>query len=235
MSKRSIAAVLAAAITGATFIIASPAHAETCLTLPATTGVTIELAGQEVRVPSTSGVAVCVEPGGLPGLPRVNQGSTSTDVVLGGGSGSGGYVSVRYTIDGASTDHRAPIPGTGPGNDVCVASVGTDTRDDCLAKVTFDDDDIIPTLPPTPTVPPVPTVSPGPLPTLPPTPTVPPVPTVPPLPTLPPIPEDVCAGPRICLSTLPEEIPFIIERVIQQVRDRIEDLIGPCQVDILCI
>lgn len=207
MTKRSIAGLLAAACAGTTLLVASPARAESCLTLPSTTGVTLEVAGQEVRIPATSGVAVCVEPGGLPGLPRVDQGGASTDVILvGGGSGTSGYVAVRYTLDGAPTEHRVPIPGTGPGSDICLASIGTDTRDDCLVKATFDDD-IIPTIPPTPTVPPTPTLPPiptaPPLPTLPPTPTVPPVPTVPPIPTVPPTPspEPICISrpPRLCV------------------------------------
>ena len=189
MKRRSIAGLLAAAIVGTTLLVASPARAESCLTLPATTGITIEVAGQEVRVPSTSGVAVCIELGGLPGLPRVDQGGSTDVILVGGGSGSAGYVAVRYTVDGAATEHRAPIPGTGPGSDICLASIGTDTRDDCLAKVTFDDE-IIPTLPPTPTVPPIPTIPP--IPTVPPLPTVSPepLPTVPPLPT--PEPDPYC-------------------------------------------
>lgn len=198
-TRRTIAGAVAAAAVAGNMLFASPAHAESCISLPATTGITIEVAGEEVRVPSTSGVAVCVELGGLPGLPRVDQGATSTDVIIvGGGSGSGGYVAVRYTLDGASTEHRAPIPGTGPGSDICAASVGIDTRDDCLAKVTFDDD-IIPTLPPTPTMPPVPTIPP--IPTVPPLPTVSPepLPTVSPEPLPTPEPDPYCPLIDICV------------------------------------
>ncbi|HEX2293904.1 MAG TPA: hypothetical protein VHN37_01195 [Actinomycetota bacterium] len=221
MTKRSIAGLLAAAVVGGTLLVAGPAHAESCVSLPSTTGVTIEVAGQEVRVPATSGVAVCIELGGLPGLPRVDQRSTSTDVILvGGGSGGAGYVAVRYTIDGAATEHRAPIPGTGPGSDVCAVSVGLDTRDDCLVKVTFDDE-VIPSLPPTPTVPPVPT--------LPPIPTVPPLPTVSPepLPTVPPVetppPDPFCPARDVCVpyggSLLQESYDVLVERIRDLVRN----------------
>lgn len=204
MPKRAVVGALITAVVGANFVLAGPARAETCVPLPPTTGITIEVAGQEVRVPSTSGVAVCVEPGGLPGLPRVDHGPTSTDVILvGGGSGAGGYVVVRYTLDGAPGEHRVSIPGTGPGSDLCAASIGVATRADCLAKVTFDDDilDDIPTLPPTPTVPPVPTI--------PPLPTVPPVPTVSPepLPTVSPEPLPTVSPEPICLSRPPLCVP----------------------------
>ena len=199
MTKRSIAGLLAAGAVATTLLVASPARAESCLTLPPTSGVTIEVAGQKVRVPATSGVAVCLELGGLPGLPRVDQGPTSTDLILvGGGSGTAGYVAVRYTLDGTATEHRTPIPGTGPGSDVCAASVGIDTRDDCVVKVTFDDD-IIPTIPPTPTVPPVPTVPP--IPTVPPLPTVSPepLPTVSPEPLPTPEPDPYCMFGTVCV------------------------------------
>ena len=229
MHTRSIAGVVAAVIGGATFLIASPAHAETCVPLPPTTGATLEVAGQEVRIPSTSGVAVCVEPGGLPGLPRVHQGPTSIDVVVGAGSGGAGYVAVRYTVDGSATEHRVPIPGTGPGSEVCAASVGTDTRDDCLAKLTTDDDitDIIPTVPPTPTLPPTPTV--------PPTPTLPPTPTVPPTPTLPPTPEpDPFCHRSTCIpyggSILQEPYDGLQEFLtdtIQRLRDEAMEILFP--------
>lgn len=229
MTKRSIAGLLAAAAVGTTLLVASPAHAESCVTLPPITGVTLEVAGQEVRVPATSGVAVCVEPGGLPGLPRIDQGPTSTDVILvGGGSGTAGYVAVRYTLDGSATEHRVPIPGTGPGSDVCAASVGTDTRDDCLVKATFDDD-VIPTLPPTPTVPPVPSI--------PPIPTVPPLPTVSPepLPTVPPVetpsPDPFCPVRNACLPYGGSILQETYDNILQFLRDIVRDPPLPFCID----
>ncbi|MDQ4025325.1 MAG: hypothetical protein M3217_07530 [Actinomycetota bacterium] len=152
----AIAAAVAVPLTAGT------AQAESCVTLPGTTGATIEAGGQTIRVPATSGVAVCVEPGGLPGLPRVETGGTATSVILGAGSSSSGYVAVRYTLDGNSNEISVPIPGGGGGSERCLASVGSPARWDCDVKVSVDE---LPTLPPTPTLPPV---SPEPLPTLPP-------------------------------------------------------------------
>lgn len=167
MSKRFIAAVVVAVVGAATFLVASPALAETCLPLPPTTGATLEVVGQDIRIPATSGVAVCVEPGGLPGTPRVDSDAGATSLVVSGGSNTPGHVLVRYSIDGVPAEQRVPIPGTGPGTETCIASVGEAPRDDCLLfELTIDD---VPTIPPTPTTGPPPTVS--------------PVPTVPPLPT----------------------------------------------------
>ncbi|MDQ3915926.1 MAG: hypothetical protein M3323_11480 [Actinomycetota bacterium] len=168
LGNLAVLGVIAAA--AAVPLTAGTAQAESCVTLPGTTGATIEAAGQKVRVPSTSGVGACVEPGGLPGLPRVDSGGTATSVVLGAGSSASGYVVVRYTLDGSPSEVRVPIPGGGGGSETCLASVGAPARADCLVKVSVDE---IPTLPPTPTLPPVspeplPTVSPEPLPTVPP-------------------------------------------------------------------
>jgi hypothetical protein len=157
-----LAATAAIAAAVAVPLTAGTAQAESCVTLPGTTGATIEALGQQIRVPATSGVGVCVEPGGLPGLPRVDTSGTATSVVLGAGSSASGYVAVRYTLDGNANEVRAPIPGGGGGSETCLASVGAPARADCLVKVSVDQ---IPTLPPTPTLPPV---SPEPLPTLPP-------------------------------------------------------------------
>ncbi|MDQ3915925.1 MAG: hypothetical protein M3323_11475 [Actinomycetota bacterium] len=160
MSKRAIAVPVLLAVVGAVLAAATAARAETCVELPGTTGATIIVAGQEIRVPSTSGVAVCVEPGGLPGLPRVDSSSSATTIVLEGGSGASGYVAVRYTLDGSPNQISVPIPGGGGGSERCLASVGEWPRTDCLASVKIDD---IPDPGPLPTLPPV---SPEPLPTV---------------------------------------------------------------------
>ncbi|MDQ4025326.1 MAG: hypothetical protein M3217_07535 [Actinomycetota bacterium] len=150
------------AVAGGVLAAATAAKAETCVTLPGTTGATIEVAGRQVRVPATSGVAACVEPGGLPGLPRIDSGGGTTSIVLGAGSNASGYVAVRYALDGSPNEIRVPIPGAGNPSEICLASVGEIARPDCLVKVSIDDIPPIPTPPPTPTVPPVPTVPPTP-------------------------------------------------------------------------
>ncbi len=166
MSKRAIAVPVLLAVVGAVLAGATAARAESCVELPPTTGATITVAGQEIRVPATSGVAACVELGGLPGLPRVDSDSGATSIVLEGGSGASGYVAVRYTLDGSPNEIRVPIPGGGGGSERCLASVGEFPRTDCLVKVKIDDipdpGEIIPTLPPV-SPEPLPTVSPEPI------------------------------------------------------------------------
>jgi hypothetical protein len=102
-------------------------------------------------------VAACVEPGGLPGLPRVDTQGSTVSIVLGAGSSTSGYVAVRYAVDGNASEIRVPIPGGGGGSEICLASVGAPARSDCLVKVSIDQ---IPPIPPIPTAPPIPTVEP---------------------------------------------------------------------------
>ncbi|HEV2757810.1 MAG TPA: hypothetical protein VG318_18780 [Actinomycetota bacterium] len=169
MSKRWIALPLGVAVLGALLAGATAAQAENCVGLPGTTGATIEAGGQEIRVPATSGVAACIQTPGLPGLPRVDSGGGTVSIVLGAGSGTSGYVVVRYTLDGVYDEVRVPIPGGGGGTETCLASVGEIVRPDCLVKVSIDDipdPGPVPTVPPTPTLRPLPTVSPKPLPTI---------------------------------------------------------------------
>ncbi len=151
--RRLIQVGVIGAVVAAAFGYGGPARAENCVTLPGTTGATIEAGGQEIRVPATSGIAACVEPGGLPGLPRVDTAGGTVSIVLGAGSSTEGYVAVRYTLDGSPNEIRVPIPGVGGGSETCLASVGEIARPDCLVKVSVDD---IPSPPPTPTVPPLP-------------------------------------------------------------------------------
>lgn len=157
-----VAVTAAIAAAAAVPLTAGTAQAESCVTLPGTTGATIEVGSQQIRVPSTSGVGVCLEPGGLPGIPRVETVGTATSVILAGGSSTSGYVAVRYTLDGNPSEWRVPIPGGGGGSDTCLASVGTPARSDCLVKVSVDQ---LPTVPPV-SPEPLPTVSPEPLPTI---------------------------------------------------------------------
>ena len=140
MRVRALSRVgVAGAVAVAAFGFAGPARAESCVTLPGTTGATLEVADQEVRVPATSGVAACVEPGGLPGLPRVDTAGGTVSIVLGAGSSAEGYVAVRYALDGAADEIRVPIPGLGSDSETCLASVGEIVREDCLVKLTVDD------------------------------------------------------------------------------------------------
>lgn len=237
MSKKFFVGFLAAAVLGATLVVAGPASAESCATLPSTTGATIEIAGQKVRVPSTSGVAVCVEPGGLPGFPRVDSGNGVVSIVVGSGSSTSGYVAVRYTLDGAPNEQRVPIPGTGNSGEICAASVGEPARADCLVKVSIDD---IPDIPPVPTVPPIPT--------LPPIPTVPPLPTVSPepLPTVPPVetppPDEFCLTPSVCVlygGSIVQEPYDAVREFVRNLDDEIyeflrEQCIDPENIFVTC-
>lgn len=193
LGNLAAAAVIAAA--AAVPLTAGTALAETCVDLPGTPGATIEVGSQQVRVPATSGVGVCIEPGGLPGLPRIETDATSTSVVLGGGSSTSGYVLVRYTLDADYRELRVPIPGGGGGSDTCLASVGTPARAGCLVKVSVDD---LQTLPPPPTLPPV---SPEPLPTVSPE----------PLPTVPPILDEICTRPTGCVPPPLEDPVYFVE------------------------
>lgn len=158
MGRRTIlGTMLVVGAVAASTVAPTAARAETCVTLPGTTGATVTVGDQDVRVPSTSGVAACIQQGGLPGIPRVDSAGGAVSIVLGGGSSTAGYVAVRYTLDGNADELRVPIPGGGSGGEICLASVGENVRADCLVKVAVDD---LPTPPPVPTTPPIPTAPP---------------------------------------------------------------------------
>ena len=159
LSKRVVTRLAVAGGVLAALIVPNTAQAESCTPLPVnTTGVTVEVAGKSVRVPSISGVAVCTQSAGLVGLPTVSTAAGNgcleacVSVLLRGGSDADGYVSVRYSLDGVPADVRVPLPGTGSGgSDTCLVGIGAPTaRADCLAKVSLDD------IPPPPTAPPIP-------------------------------------------------------------------------------
>jgi hypothetical protein len=175
VSRRVLAQVLLAGGIAALLVIPTAAKAESCVPIPGSvTGVTIEAAGEEIRVPAVSSMAVCYELAGVPGIPWVEtEPGGGASVLITGSSGNDGYVVFRYATDGSPSQVGVPIPGTGGGAEQCLVGVGAPARSDCEVKVSIDE---IPTLPP---------VSPPPTPTLPPTPTVPPRPT----PTAPPTPE----------------------------------------------
>lgn len=131
----------------------SPARADTCVPLPGTSpGATIEVGSEQVRVPSISGIHVCVQLPGLPGIPWVSTegcGSPCASVVVTSGSSATGYVVVGYTTDGVPQQVAVPIPGTGGGAETCLAGVGAPARSDCFVKVSLDN---LPPVPPLPTV-----------------------------------------------------------------------------------
>ncbi|HYP21991.1 MAG TPA: hypothetical protein VEV43_00285 [Actinomycetota bacterium] len=213
-SKRVLGlAVAAAAVAGLT-VLPSAAQAQSCTPVPlSTTGITIEGAGREVRVPSVSGVAVCYDVPSTTGIPWVEtEPGGGFSVLITGSSGSDGSVSLRYTADGSSEEIEVPLPGSGGNGETCLVGVGFPARDDCAFKISPDNDPV-PTLPP---------VSPPPVPTAPPVPPRPPLPTAPPVPTVPPIPDDVCGNPRTCLS----DLPYIIDRAIAQVIARVYDILN---------
>jgi hypothetical protein len=166
------------------------AHAETCVPLGGTPGATIHVGDESVTVPSTSGIAVCVEPAGLPGIPWVSTdgcGSPCASVIVTGGSGGDGYVAVRYTVEGSPQEVRVPIPGGGGGTEVCYAGVGAPARADCFVRI-----DIHPGGTPSP-IPTLPPVSPEPLPTIDPTPTI----------------EPICTRPTGCIPEDFDPIAFV--------------------------
>lgn len=219
-SKRVLGVAVAVAAVAGLVVLPGTAQAQSCTPVPvSTTGITIEGAGREVRVPSVSGVAVCLDSPGTPGLPWVQtEPGGGVSVLLRGSSGGDGSVSLRYTADGIPNEIRVPIPGTNGSGETCLVGVGFPARDDCAFKISPDND---------------------PIPTAPPTPTVPPVPTSPPLPTVPPVPEDVCPTVKICLSDVPgiiEQLPEVIDRVIALVLQRVADLLGPvaCNLPVVC-
>ena len=172
LSKRAVARLVVAGGVLAALIVPSTAQAESCTPVPVnTTGITVEVAGEKVRVPAISGVAICTENSGLPGLPAVSTApgdgclEACVSVLLRGGSADDGYVAVRYSLDGSPAAVSIPLPGAGSGGtDTCVLGIGAPSaRADCLAKVSLDDAPTAPptpTLPPTPTAPPTPTVEP---------------------------------------------------------------------------
>lgn len=208
-SKRVFGLAVAAACVAGAVVFPSTAQAQSCVPLPvSSTGITIEGAGEEVRVPSVSGVAVCYVLPGTTGIPWVQtEPGGGVSVLITGSSSGSGYVSLRYTTDGSANELKAPVPGTGGGSETCLVGVGFPARSDCAFKVSPDND---------------------PVPTLPPIPTTPPVPTKPPTPTVPPVPDDVCATATICLSDVPviiERLPEIIDRAIEIVIERVGDII----------
>ena len=158
--RSALRALVALAILGA-LVVPSPAQAATCTPIPgSTTGVTIEAAGQEVRVPSLSGLTLCYEGAGLIGLPRVDggYGCEVACLVLGSGSGTDGYVRLYYSVDGSASSIGAPIPGGGGGSESCLLGIGLPARSDCLIKVSPDEIPDPPPIPPIPPVPPIPPI-----------------------------------------------------------------------------
>ena len=215
-SKRAVAAVVAAAAVAGVLVLPNAARAQSCTPVPvSTTGITIEGAGREVRVPAVSGVAVCVDTPGTPGLPWVQtEPGGGFSVLLRGSAGGDGHVTLTYSLDGAPNSITVPIPGTDGSSETCLVGVGFPARDDCAFKISPDNN-------PIPTVPPV---SPPPIPTVPPIPTAAPLPTRPPIPTLPPIP-NVCVNPRLCVSHLPDIIEGTIARLILRVQEILADIV----------
>lgn len=211
-SKRVLGLAVAVAAIAGLMVLPGTAQAQSCVPIPlSTTGITIEGAGREVRVPSVSGVAVCYDAPSTTGIPWVEtEPDGGVSVIVTGSSGSDGSVSLRYTADGDSNELAVPLPGAGGSGETCLVGVGFPARSDCAFKISPDDDPI-PTLPP---------VSPPPVPTRPPLPTVPPLPTIEPepIPTVPPL-NEICVR-QVC----PEDIPVIIERVLEIVGETIEDL-----------
>lgn len=222
-SKRVLGVAVAVLAVAGLVALPGAAQAQSCTPVPvSSTGITIEAAGREVRVPSVTGVAVCADTPGTPGIPWVEtEPGGGVSVLLTGSSGGEGSVSLRYSADGVPNEIRVPIPGTDGSSETCLVGVGFPARDDCLFKVSPDNDPI-PTLPPVdPSIPPIPTVE----------------PTT--LPTVPPVPEDPCVQPRLCVSDVFEIIerhPEIIEKAIELVIQRINDLItiNPCLIDPKC-
>lgn len=200
-SKRVPGLVVAVAAIAGLMVLPGTAQAQSCVPVPVTTtGVTIEGGGEEIRVPAVSGVAVCYDLPGTPGIPWVEtEPGGGVSVVITGSSGGEGYVSLRYTTDGAPNELRVPLLGTDGSAETCLVGVGFPARSDCAFKISPDNDPV-PTLPPV-TPPPTPTVEPE------------------PLPTIPPI-NEICAQ-RICV----EDVPVIIERLIETVMTRVEEIL----------
>ncbi len=228
MTRRFLAtALVLAAVAG---VIAAPgtARAETCVPVPVSTiGVTIEVGDEDIRVPAISGVAVCAEIPGTPGIPWVNlEPNGGVSVVITAGSSNPGWVVLKYSTDGAPQELRVAIPGTGGGTETCLVGVGFPARADCTVKISPDP---LVTPSPLPTVPPVPTVPP--LPTVPPVPTLPPIPTPPPTPT----PDPLCIGDK-CVpyggTLLQEPLDRVLERLNEawwQVQQELEEFLrDPC-------
>ncbi|MDQ3951754.1 MAG: hypothetical protein M3279_02140 [Actinomycetota bacterium] len=163
--KRLLVHALAVVAVAAVVAVPGSASAETCLPVPVGTGgFTLEAGGQQVRIPAINSVAVCYEVPGLPGIPWVYFEYGGASVVITGGSGTDGHVTVRVVADGSTREVGVPIPsGGGGGNEICLVGVGSPSaRPDCAVKLHADDLDPspLPTLPPTPTVEPLPTVEP---------------------------------------------------------------------------
>lgn len=165
MSSRIVGRLaVAGAIVAAAAVPLTAAQAETCTPLPGTSpGATIEVGDQDVRVPSISGIAVCTDEAGLPGIPWVSTagcGAPCASVIVTSGSGDPGYVVVRYTVDGVAQELRTDVPGAGGGAEVCYAGVGMPARSDCFVKVHLDN---VPLVSPSPTPTPAPTSTPRPV------------------------------------------------------------------------
>lgn len=208
-SKRALGLVVAVAAIAGLMVLPGTAQAQSCVPVPlSTTGITIEGAGREVRVPSVSGVAVCYDIPGTTGIPWVQtEPGGGVSVLITGSSGGDGSVSLRYTADGVPSEIGVPLPGSGGGGETCLVGVGFPARSDCAFKISPDNDPI-PTLPPV-TPPPTPTVEPE------------------PIPTIPPI-NEICAQ-RICVEDIPviiERLPGAIDRLIATVIARVEDILG---------
>jgi hypothetical protein len=192
-------------------VLPNAAQAQSCTPVPlSTTGITIEGAGHEVRVPSVSGVAVCLDSPGTPGIPWVQtEPGGGVSVLIRGSAGGDGSVSLRYTADGVPNEISVPLPGTGGSAETCLVGVGFPARSDCAFKISPDSNPV-PTVPPIPTAPPIPTV--------------PPLPTASPVPTLPPV-DNVCVNPRLCVSHLPDIIVGLIEQVIARVQQILSEIV----------
>lgn len=141
MHRGIFAALVVVAMLVASWVVPATARAETCVPVPGgTTGVTVEAGGQKVRVPSVTGVAVCIQLPSAPGVAHVEPAPGGASLIIGGSSGTNGYIAVLYSSDGQQNVISVPLPGGGgPGDETCVFSAGAPARADCLAKISTDD------------------------------------------------------------------------------------------------
>ncbi len=147
------------AVGSAAFIVAAmsvvgpvaPAAAGTsCLNVPGPTpGFTVGLAGQQHRIPSFSGIAVCATVAdGLPVTPVVSNAaaggctSSCTTISLQVSPADVGALSVSFSQDGVQTKHEVDPPSVGTSSSVCLVSVGTPQAPDpgCTLSLGSDQD-----------------------------------------------------------------------------------------------
>lgn len=140
---RTIAVSLnAIVLLAASALVAAPAHAATCTTVPGSTpGTNLTIAGDDYRVPAISHISVCRDGAAVPLVGVETSGGDCSAaclaVVTTGDDTDSGEITISYRTDGVTTSRTVDPGGTGGPGDSCLLGVGAPEapRSDCFFAV----------------------------------------------------------------------------------------------------